>query len=121
MIDLELLRITIVDCCTNANGSTPYSIQNKLVEMGYPSQIVFNQLIEYKKLNLFDRAGHETDGGFYVFGLSQKGYELYGKINTDKKWKNYQKEFTKPRSKLLEKLAEFIGISLGEFYKHIKE
>lgn len=72
MIDLELLRMTIVDCCTNANGSTPYSIQNKLVEMRYPSQIVFNQLVEYKKLNLFDRAGHETDGGFYVFGLSKK-------------------------------------------------
>ena len=35
MIDLELLRITIVDCYTNANGLTPYSIQNKLVEMGY--------------------------------------------------------------------------------------
>lgn len=76
MIDLELLRETLIDINNNENTLQPYPIMNKLIDKGYKADFVFKQLLEYKKLNLFIKPSHEMDGGFCVYGLSQKGYEF---------------------------------------------
>lgn len=120
MIDLEFMRDVIMEVHNNANEIDFYPIMNSEIEKGKDFHFVFSQLLEYEKLGLFNKPIHETDGGFCVRGLSQKGHELYLKIYQEKNWKQYKKDLNKTNSSRLNKLAEFIGIMAGEFYKHSK-
>ncbi len=120
MIDIELLRKTLIEINVNANGLTPYYIMGKLIEDGYEAEFVFSQLKLYQKFNLFDRPIHETDGGFCVFGLSAKGYDLLSKLQSDIQWEKQYSNFCKKGkiSRFFEELAACIGIAAGEFVKH---
>lgn len=120
MIDIELLRTTLIKINENANNLTPYYVMGDLIEDGYDVEFVFSQLKIYQEFDLFNRPFHETDGGFCVFGLSVKGYNLMLKLQNDAQWEKQYSNFCKKGkiSKFFEEVAACIGIAAGEFMKH---
>lgn len=86
-------------------------IANEMEKLGYEKNYVWHQLTIMENAELFLRT-NTTFEAFYVYSLSNKGYDLLDQLRNKKTWKRLQKNIDKGN---LNKIAEVLGTFSGSF------